>query len=119
MALRGRSLIKMNVPQVRDRIKSVAPDAKLFLLLDNMLVVKEIDHMIKWDDENELVYVGLINENHRDIKHPIAYRIVPYEYIQYIEVDCGNSDFLALGKEFGFDEDTLTAKYKDLTTIKL
>lgn len=103
----------------REQLKAGNPDAKITVIVDNMLYASEVYDPIVWDDVNERLYILKINEDHRDPGRPFKIQTIDYEIVICLEIDCNRTDIIESAKTCGFDDKIVGEFIKNLTTIKL
>lgn len=109
----------MKVAEVRNRLKTTSPNAKISIIADNMILISEHIDPLVWDDEEELLYVLKHNEDHREQHMPFKIQVVEYAGIQVMELDTTAVDFMAAAMNVGFSKEVAEAMKTKLTTIKL
>lgn len=102
----------------RNELKAADPNAKITVIVDNMLYASELIDPIVWDDANERLYVLKINEDHRDASRPFKIQTIDYDIVICLELDTGNA-ILESALSCGFDEKVVRDFIAKLTTIKL
>lgn len=84
-----------NVIRVRDMLRNtpnktgIVGQSPVFIIVDNLRIIDERFHCVKWDDENELVYAFMSPEawganQGIGTKAPMQLIVTQYEHIQYI-----------------------------------
>lgn len=103
----------------RDQLKAGNPNAKITVIVDNMLYASEVYDPIVWDDANERLYILKINEDHRDPGRPFKIQTIDYEIVICLEIDCNKIDLIEAAKACGFEDKIVSDFVTKLTTIKL
>lgn len=109
-----------NVVSVREKLRASNPNCRIIALIDNMLYVDESRcDVIRWDDENEIVYILKTNEDHRDPSRPFKIQAIEYEWIIGLEMTTDKNGIKAPAEACGLDPDKVESLVQNLSTIKL
>lgn len=103
----------------RDDLRKANPNAKITVIVDNMLYASEVTDPIVWDDANERLYILKINEDHRDSRRPFKIQTIDYDIVICLEIDTDRDSIYETAVSCGFDKDTVNDFITKLTTIKL
>lgn len=108
-----------NLAAIRDKLRNGNPNNRITAISDNMVYIDETKDLVRWDDENSMVYALRNNEDHRDTLRPFKIQVTEYDTIQYLEVTSDKNGIKGPIQAFGFDSEKADEFVKNLTTIKL
>lgn len=116
-------MLKEHVIALRDKLKGQIPNANLEVWCDNSIFYNEPNDILDWDDKNGILRVLRTSENYaHDLQGEFQFCTTEYDFIQFINSDCGRASVARIAKDLEFSEENVE-RAKDLvhraTTISL
>lgn len=105
----------------RELLLTGNPNGRITVIVDNMMYVTGTNKhdVVRWDDENEILYVLKFNEDHMDYSRPFKIQTFDYSDIQCIELDTNKNGIKEAALACGFTEEEIADTIKEYTTINL